>query len=186
MNILPLVQLHSSLQAKLIKECGTIFLWIVGLALCAHVIIPFYPVPFTLQTFGLFILALCTPWKKTFSAIMAWIFFGMVGCPLFYAKGASILFGHTGGYVWGFLTVFPFLSYMFETFPSYGVRLCAGCVGAIVILALGCFYLNFFVESTQIAWQMGFVPFWLPDIIKTVCAVSLIHFGKKYVWEHHY
>ena len=74
------------------------------LVVCSLISVP-AAVPFTLQTFGVFVILVILGWKKGCSAILLYILLGLIGLPVFSgAKGGpAALFGPTGGYILGFL-----------------------------------------------------------------------------------
>ncbi len=74
------------------------------LVVCSLISVP-AAVPFTLQTFGVFVILVILGWKKGCAAILLYILLGLIGLPVFSgAKGGpAALFGPTGGYILGFL-----------------------------------------------------------------------------------
>ncbi|MBP5250511.1 MAG: biotin transporter BioY, partial [Lachnospiraceae bacterium] len=74
------------------------------MAVCAWITIP-AAVPFTLQTFAVF-LAICVLGGKNGTiAVFVYILLGAVGLPVFsgFKGGVGVLLGNTGGYIIGFL-----------------------------------------------------------------------------------
>ncbi len=64
-----------------------------------------FTVPFTLQTFGVFLTLLLLGGKRGTYAVLVYLLLGAVGAPVFagFSGGIGILFGSTGGYLLGFL-----------------------------------------------------------------------------------
>ena len=74
------------------------------MAAAAHVTVPFWPVPLTLQTLVVFGLGAAFGPVPAAAAVLAWMVEGMVGLPVFAAGvGPAVLLGPTAGYVAGFL-----------------------------------------------------------------------------------
>ncbi len=67
--------------------------------------LPFSPVPITGQLIGIFLSALLLGGKNAFIALLVYLILGAVGMPIFsYGLGGpGVLFGPSGGYLWGFL-----------------------------------------------------------------------------------
>ena len=74
------------------------------LAICAWLTVP-AAVPFTMQTFGVFLALKLLGGKKGTLAILVYILLGAAGLPVFssFKGGLSALAGPTGGYIIGFL-----------------------------------------------------------------------------------
>ena len=77
------------------------------MAVCAFITVPFSAVPFTMQTFGVFLILLLLGGKKGTAAVAVYLALGAAGAPVFsgFRGGFSVLVGPTGGYLWGFLAV---------------------------------------------------------------------------------
>ena len=76
----------------------------VIMAICSWISIP-TTVPFTLQTFGVFIAVGVLGGKRGSLAVLVFIILGAIGVPVFsgMSGGVGILLGSTGGYIIGFL-----------------------------------------------------------------------------------
>ena len=74
------------------------------LAICSWITIPF-AVPFTMQTFAVFLALIICGGVEGSIAIAVYIALGAVGIPVFsgFSGGVSALIGPTGGYIFGFL-----------------------------------------------------------------------------------
>jgi biotin transport system substrate-specific component len=74
------------------------------IAIAAHVAVPFWPVPITLQTLAVLGLGAVLGPVVAVGAVLAWIAEGLVGLPVFAnAVGPAALLGPTGGYIIGFV-----------------------------------------------------------------------------------
>ena len=89
---------------KLLKNISLAILGTVFIALSAQVIVPFVPVPVTLQTLAVLIIGLSFGSKLGLVTVFTYLFEGAVGLPVF-AGGASTLalIGPTAGFLFGFL-----------------------------------------------------------------------------------
>ena len=75
------------------------------IALCAWISVPLGPVPFTMQTFGIFAALGLLGGRRGTLAFLIYLLLGIVGLPVFSGSsaGAGVLFGATGGYLLGYL-----------------------------------------------------------------------------------
>lgn len=75
------------------------------IALCAWISVPLGPVPFTMQTFGIFAALGLLGGRRGTLAFLSYLLLGIVGLPVFsgFSAGAGVLFGATGGYLLGYL-----------------------------------------------------------------------------------
>ena len=78
----------------------------VIMAICSWISIP-AAVPFTLQTFGVFVAVGVLGGKRGTLSILVFILLGAIGVPVFagFSGGIGVLAGTTGGYIIGFLIV---------------------------------------------------------------------------------
>lgn len=76
----------------------------VLIAICSWISIPM-TVPFTLQTFAVFLAVGVLGGKRGSLAVLIYILLGAVGIPVFagFSGGIGQLLGNTGGYIIGFL-----------------------------------------------------------------------------------
>ena len=74
------------------------------LAVCSWLSIP-AAVPFTLQTFAVFLTFLLLPARLGILSVAVYLLLGAVGVPVFagFRGGAGVLLGPTGGYIVGYL-----------------------------------------------------------------------------------
>lgn len=87
-----------------IRDMTDIALCAALLVVCAWMTIPF-TVPFTMQTFGVFLSVGLLGRKRGTFAVLIYMLLGLVGLPVFsgFQGGPGVLLGITGGYIVGFL-----------------------------------------------------------------------------------
>jgi len=162
-----------------------VILSVAFLGLMANIRVPLWPVPITMQTFGVFAIAFFFGSKKGLLSILAYVLAGIVGLGVFagYSSGMAVMVGPTGGYIFGFLVAAFFVGYMIE--KGYGrdkksVLLCM-VIGNLIIYLFGVIGLRlYFAEFTW--WKImivGVVPFLIGDTIKILGAVALF----PYLWK---
>ena len=164
-----------------LKNIVLISLFTAIIAACSLITLPF-PVPFTLQTLGIFSALLILGGKNGTIAISIYIAVGLVGIPVFsgFSAGIGHLMGATGGYVIGFLLTA--LSYWLIT-AIFGdktvTKVCGLALGLILCYTAGViWYTTIYLRDTSLsalisALTIGVVPFIIPDIIKLTVAILI-------------
>ena len=86
------------------KDLTKIALFVAVLTVSAYITVPFV-IPFTMQTFAVFLACFMLGGVKAFVAILVYVLLGAIGLPVFpgFKGGAGALLGPTGGYIVGFL-----------------------------------------------------------------------------------
>tara|TARA_B100000686_G_scaffold309331_1_gene351141 strand:- start:32 stop:607 length:576 start_codon:yes stop_codon:yes gene_type:complete len=162
-----------------------IFLVLFGtllLAVSSKVQVPFWPVPMTMQTFIVFIIGMTYGPKLAFLTLLAYLFEGSLGLPVF-AKGGGIayLIGPTAGYLYG-MTIAAFVIGLFSQkgfAKSYLKSLLALLIGTIIIFTLGVAYLGSIIGYEK-ALAAGLYPFIISELFKIFLATMLIPTIWKY------
>lgn len=158
--------------------CGT---FAGVLAVCAWVTIP-GPVPFTLQTLGIFAVLGLLGGRRGTVAVGVYLVLGALGLPVFsgFRGGFGMLLGPTGGYLFGFLlsaVLYWLLTGLWGERP--GVQLAAMLLGLLCCYAVGTgwFLLVSLRESGPVSLTAALgkcvVPFLLPDGGKLALAYGL-------------
>lgn len=153
-----------------------VFLGSLFLVACSQIKIPLYPVPMTLQTLGIFSLALMQGGRKAFASTLLYLGFACLGLPVLSGGAAESLWWTlpTAGY----LVAFPIAAYTIGTFAhlkkSPSLLYLMGCIfaGQCLIYSLGVFGLLRLV-SFQEAIMVGVVPFLPLAGVKLIMATSL-------------
>ena len=146
------------------------------LVICSLISIP-AAVPFTLQTFGVFVILAILGWKKGTLAILLYILLGLVGLPVFSgAKGGpAALFGPTGGYILGFLLT-GLCDGLYERFGRERLPVQAACMvlGLLLCYAFGtAWFIRVYTGDITLARALSLCvwPFIIPDLIKLALAL---------------
>lgn len=160
----------------------------VIMAICSWISIP-AAVPFTLQTFGVFIAAGVLGGKRGTLSVLVFILLGAVGIPVFanFSGGIGVLAGPTGGYIIGFLFS-ALVMWAMEKLPGKKsiMQIVSMVVGLVVCYAFGTAW--FMVVYGKANGPVGLVtalgwcvfPFIIPDLIKIALAYALSRKLRKY------
>ncbi len=173
---------------KMIHDLVSISLFTSLITLCSWITVPFV-IPFTLQTFAIFLTVALLGGKRGTIAVCCYILLGACGLPVFsnFNSGASALLGTTGGYISGFI----FMALVMWTFEAiFGkntvVLVISMISGLLVCYAFGSLWYMFVymrdtgaVGITAVLVKCVF-PYILPDIAKMFLAVIV----KKRLEKH--
>jgi biotin transport system substrate-specific component len=129
--------------------------------------IPFFPIPFTLQT--LFVLLAGAVMKRyAVIPVSLYVTMGTMGLPVFHngIAGAGVLLGPTGGYLIGFILAGLAAGLAYEH-TSRPVRICGLITATLVIYTFGIGWLMYSLSRGFFpAFVAGVLPFIPGDVIK--------------------
>ncbi len=153
----------------------------VLLAICSWISIPTI-IPFTLQTFGVFLTLLILGGKQGTVTILIYLLLGAVGIPVFsnFGAGLGYLLGNTGGYAIGFIFI-GLIGWLFEKLFEHKVipQMIAMLLGLIICYTFGTlWFMNLSMNSGETnglltILTMCVFPFVIPDILK-LCLAFMI------------
>ncbi|MCR5520529.1 MAG: biotin transporter BioY [Lachnospiraceae bacterium] len=172
------------------KKIGTIDMAYIAIgavliAICSWISIPVI-VPFTLQTFAVFLLIMLFGGMKATISVLIYILVGAVGVPVFagFGAGIGVLFGKTGGYIIGFLSMGPIFSLITKLFgKKLLVQIVALLTGLLVCYAFGtAWFMYIYMRDTGDVGLMTVLswcvfPYIVPDAAKMAVAVLI---SKKF------
>lgn len=143
--------------------------------------LPFSPVPVTLQVFFVLLAGSMLKSKWGSLSMVVYTLLGIAGLPVFSggSSGIGVLFGPTGGYIFGFILAAFFIGKLSEKAESVGksgfaVNALNMSTGILVIYALGVFQLMMVAEmELGKAIALGAIPFLPGEIVKTSVAAYI-------------
>ena len=170
------------MKSKLsVRDMAYIALFAVMMAVCSWISIP-YVVPFTLQTFAVFLAVGVLGGRRGTMAVLVYLLMGAVGLPVFtgFSGGIGHLLGSTGGYIVGFVFT-ALVMWGMERIPgSRTVVLAVSMVlGLLVCYAFGTawFLLGYARTTGPVGvWTAGgwcVAPYVVPDLMKQALALGL-------------
>ena len=151
------------------------------IAICSWISIP-TAVPFTMQTFAIFLTVGVLGGRRGTISIAIYILLGIIGIPVFvnFTSGLGVLLGNTGGYIVGFLGCSLLMWGMEKLLGrKTWVLAISMIIGMLLCYAVGTVWFMYFYArnagaigvGTVLAWCV--VPFIIPDIIKIALALTL-------------
>lgn len=161
----------------------------VLIAICSWIAIP-AAVPFTLQTFGIFMVVGLLGGKRGTLSVFIYILLGVIGIPVFagFSGGVGIILGNTGGYIIGFLfsaiTMWGGEKVLGKGFVANVISMIAGI---LICYTFGTvWFMTVYAHNTGVAgiatilgWCV--IPFIIPDLIKILLAITLVRRLGRYV-----
>ena len=171
------------------KDMAYVAIMAVVIAICSWISIP-TTVPFTLQTFAVFLAVGVLGGRRGTFAVLVFILLGAVGVPVFagFQGGIGVLLGTTGGYIIGFLLSALLYWAMTQALgEKTPVMVAAMVLGLIVCYAFGTAWVMVVYARNAGAIGLGTAlgwcvfPFIIPDLAKIALAVGLTRVLKPHV-----
>ncbi|MBX3396895.1 MAG: biotin transporter BioY [Phycisphaerae bacterium] len=161
-----------SIRIRIAKEAGLVLAASLLIAVCAWIQVS-GPVPFTMQTFAVMLIAGSLGGTRAVAAVGVYLIEGAAGLPVFAngTAGPAYFATATGGYLIGFLLSAGLVGLTVERMRLHGVTslTTAFLVGHVVILASGFAWLSFWV-GIESALSLGVVPFLVTSVLKSAMA----------------
>ena len=138
------------------------------MAICSWISVP-AAVPFTLQTFGVFLSAGLIGGKRGTAAVAVYLLLGAAGLPVFagFTGGIGHITGPTGGYLMGFLFT-ALVMWLAEHFFGRSMKVPNVSGGKGIMSAL----------------SLCVLPYIIPDAIKIALAAQLTRRLRPYTADH--
>ena len=158
-------------------------------SILAQIAIPLWPVPLTMQTFGVLFVGATLGLVRAAISMALYLTIGLVGLPVFapqpngsHVTGIAALLGSTGGYLIGFILAAALVGWLAqrEWDRKWLRTLIAFVGGTVVIYAFGLTGLYIFLNNLhvpnvfQATLVNGLYPFLLGDALKALFAAALL------------
>ncbi|MFI3231261.1 MAG: biotin transporter BioY [bacterium] len=168
------------------KDISEIAIFTTLLVICTWINVPML-VPFTMQTFAVFLSLLILGGRKALLVVSTYILIGASGLPVFagFRGGVFVLFGLTGGFIIGF--IFQCLVYSCVTKflgEKLYIKVVALLVGLLVCYVVGAYWFvnvyNLTISnglegnlSFNQAFMLYVAPYIIPDLLKLFLAIRI-------------
>ena len=159
------------------------------IAICSWITIPSM-VPFTMQTFAVFLTLGLLGGKRGTMSVIVYLLLGAIGLPVFsgFAGGIGHMMGPTGGYIIGFIGTALVMWFFERKFGNGQKSLIASMtIGLLVCYAFGtAWFMAVYTKNTGAiglgtALSMCVVPYLIPDALKIILASLLCNRLRKHV-----
>lgn len=173
-----------------LRDVGLVLVGVLGFTLCAQIQIPFWPVPMTLQTFGLMLLGTIYGARLSAWTLGTYLLLGALGVPVFAgsAEGTEAMIGPSGGFLVGFFFGATLLGWLVERgWDRTPARLVAAlALGTAIPLVTGALWLSLQPEAvTRRSWglvkavRVGVLPYLPGALLKLIMAAALLLAGQQ-------
>lgn len=148
------------------------------LALAAKIQVPFWPVPMTLQTLALLLIAMSYGSRLAVATVLLYLAEGLAGLPVFAgaSTGPAYMMGPTAGFLVGFLVAAFITGRLAELgWDRTPIRAFAAmAIGHVLLSAFGVAWLSV-LYGFEKAFAVGFTPFIASMTLKTLLGAALMH-----------
>lgn len=168
-----------------VKNIVYIAVFSILIAICSWISIP-STIPFTLQTFAVFLTIYLLGGRDATISIIVYLLLGIIGVPVFsnFGSGIGVIIGPTGGYLIGFIFI-SLIMWLIETiFKNKLVfKIIGSIIGLIVCYVFGTIWFQYIYLSGDTTFlatlSICVLPYIIPDIIKIAIALLLDERLKK-------
>lgn len=179
-------QMRTAGKSK-IYDMAYIGICTVLIAICSWISIP-VDIPFTLQTFAIFLVVALLGGKRGTLSVVVYVLLGAIGVPVFagFTGGFGIILRNTGGYIIGFIFMALAMWLMESMFGrKLWVQGISMVIGLIVLYAFGtAWFMLVYMRSTGAVGLMTVlgwcvIPYIIPDAVKIALALILSNTLRK-------
>lgn len=162
-------------------DMAYIAVFAVLMAICSWISIPTV-IPFTLQTFAVFLAVIVLGGKRGTMSVIVFVLLGAVGIPVFagFIGGPHVIMGNTGGYIIGFIFAGLLMWLMERLFGrKTWVLALSMLLGMVTYYVFGTiWFMVVYMRTTGpvgvtavLGWCV--IPFIIPDLVKAALALFL-------------
>ena len=180
------MQSNPGIRSLSVRDLTFIAMMTALIAVCAWITVPMI-VPFTMQTFGVFMALLVLGGPKGMMAVALYILLGMAGVPVFagFGAGIGVLAGPTGGYIVGFLLTGILYWVLSRALKNLKAKAAVLSGGLCLCYLFGTVWFSIVMNGR--GNPVGFfqaiglcvLPYVLPDLLKLLLALQLSERLKK-------
>ncbi|MBF0777359.1 biotin transporter BioY [Streptococcus cuniculi] len=147
------------------------------IAVLSQLVIPIGPVPFTLQTLAVGLIASLYPPQKAMTSLILYLLLGAIGLPVFagFSGGMASLFGPTAGFLWGFVLYAGVTAQLTVPHSSLIQVFLANLLGDALCFGLGSLIFSLLTQSNlEKTLALTVLPFLIPDLLKLLL-ITIAH-----------
>lgn len=150
------------------------------MALSAKLSVPFYPVPVTMQSLAVLLIAAAFGSRLGAATMALYLVEGALGLPVFagtpaHGIGLAYMVGPTGGYLVGYVAAAYAVGFFAERGADRSVPRLLGAMtlGHAILFATGFAWLASLIGPEK-AWVGGVLPFIIGTVVKTLLGALLV------------
>lgn len=156
--------------------------WLI--AASSWVSVPMHPVPMTLQTFAILLVAGLAGARLAAASVITWLAQAAIGLPLLAdgAGGLDSFSGPTAGYLAGFVIAAFACGWLTEMprLRGWFAMTLVFFAGHAIILTAGWLRLSSLI-GLEAAWASGVEPFLIGAVLKSTLAVAVVKLAERWV-----
>lgn len=167
-----------------LRSLAAVALMAAVISALAFITVPLGPVPLTGQSFGVMLAGALLGPRLGAVSVLAYLLLGLVGLPVFAGgnAGLGVLFGPTGGYLWGFVAGAAVIGLLTDVSkrpsagqgqPAWQTFLGIALGGVVVVYVFGLWQLSRYVpfKKALVGGALLFLP---GDLIKAAAATAVV------------
>ncbi|MCD7060469.1 biotin transporter BioY [Pelagibacterium xiamenense] len=168
----------------LVWQIAAVIAGTLVLTLSSYISVPMYPVPVTMQTYAILMVAALYGWRLGALTVLAWLGQAALGMPVLAggSGGLPAFAGPTAGYIFSWPLITAFVGWLAERgwngrrpVLAFAAMVAAGTF----CLAMGTAWLAGFIGVDK-AIEVGFLPFIPGDVLKAALgAATLMLLSRK-------
>ncbi|WP_316976430.1 biotin transporter BioY [Shumkonia mesophila] len=171
------------LRAAILAVVGSLLL-----TASAKILVPFWPVPMTMQTFAVLVIGMAYGPRLGVATVALYLAQGALGLPVFAGTpekgiGLAYMVGPTGGYLVGYLLAATACGYLAERGWDRGLFTTAAAlvIGNVILFLPGVLWLGVLFGWSKPILAWGLTPFLLGEATKMALAAVVIPLAWKAV-----
>ena len=173
-----------------------IAIFVALITVCTWISIPVGPIPFTLQTFAIFVAGGILGTRRGVIAVIVYILLGIIGVPVFSGFSSGIVkflpnteTGMTGGYIIGFIFAVIIIGVFRKVSMGkdgkmkvilMGVGMLVGYIVCMIFGTIWFWLFNPMHVGLVASISSCVIPFIIPDIVKLIVALIIVTRINKY------
>lgn len=166
-----------------IRDIAITALFTAVIILSAWICVPF-SIPLTLQIFAVVAVSVSLGCKRAVAAVSTYLLLGAVGLPVFagFKGGFSVLFGATGGFLFGLLTVALIVGFSSEKCAKTSFKILFSVLALVICWCIGAvWYSAIYSVSFLSVLALYVLPYIVPDIVKTILGIYVGEKIKRFI-----
>ncbi|WP_296571721.1 biotin transporter BioY [Phreatobacter sp.] len=164
--------------AALLRPALLVAAGVCMITLGAKASVPFWPVPLTLQTLAISVVAAAYGLRLGVATVGAYLAAGLLGAPVFagMTTGVAPFLGPTGGFLVGFLVMAAIIGAAADRGwdKAWPKILAAMALANVIVFVPGLLWLGTFTGYGEKLLAAGLWPFALGTVVKTALAAALM------------
>jgi biotin transport system substrate-specific component len=163
---------------RLVRPAVLVAAGVCLITLGAKASVPFWPVPLTLQTLAISVVAAAYGLRLGVATVAAYLLAGLLGAPVFagMSVGVAPFMGPTGGFLAGFLVMAAIIGAAADRGwdKAWPKILAALALANVIVFVPGLLWLGTFTGYGAKLLAAGLWPFALGTVVKTALAAALM------------